>query len=399
MELLNIVTLSSNPLFSSLFFLFSLLILLKLAKKKNLNLPPSPPKLPIIGNIHQLGKLPHRSLRDLSRNYGSLLLLHLGYNPTLLVSSADMVREIVKNHDIVFSDRPKTTAVDVLFYGCKDLAFAPHDEYWLCSNCLKALSAEFDVFLDQVIQEHSTLESHEETKQKDFVSIIMQLQKDGMLGMDLTRDNIKAILLDMFVGGTDTTTTTMDWMMAELLKHPNAMKKVQEEVRKVVGNKGKVDAEDISKMHYLKCVTKETFRLHPAAPLLVPRKTSASVKLKGYDIPSGTTIMINGWAIQRDPEWWEKPEEFIPERFENSSIDFKGEDFEFIPFGFGRRGCPGLPFAVASIEYVVANLLYWFDWKFPAGETADDLDMTELYGVSVNRKSPLRVIPISHQSV
>ncbi|KAK8999252.1 hypothetical protein V6N11_070428 [Hibiscus sabdariffa] len=264
---------------------------------------------------------------------------------------------------------------------------------------LKALSAEFDVFLDQVIQDHITLESHEETKQKDFVSIIMQLQKDGMLGMDLTRDNIKAILLDMFVGGTDTTTTTMDWMMAELLKHPNAMKKVQEEVRKVVGNKGKVDAEDISKMQYLKCVTKETFRLHPAAPLLVPRKTSASVKLKGYDIPSGTTIMINGWAIQRDPEWWEKPEEFIPERFENSSIDFKGEDFEFIPFGFGRRGCPGLPFAVASIEYVVANLLYWFDWKFPAGETADNLDMTELYGVSVNRKSPLRVIPISHQSV
>ncbi|MBA0820280.1 hypothetical protein Gohar_025486 [Gossypium harknessii] len=130
MELLNVAILSSKPLFLSMILLFSLLIWLKLAKRKTLNLPPSPPRLPIIGNIHQLGKLPHRSLRDLSRKYGSLLLLQLGYNPTVVVSSADIVREIVKNHDIVFSNRPRTTAVDILFYGCKDMAFAPYGEYW-----------------------------------------------------------------------------------------------------------------------------------------------------------------------------------------------------------------------------------------------------------------------------
>ncbi|MBA0725614.1 hypothetical protein Golax_022183 [Gossypium laxum] len=202
----------------------------------------------------------------------------------------------------------------------------------------------------------------------------------------------------MFVGGTDTSTTTTEWMMAELLKHPNAMKKVQEEVKSVVGNKSKVDMEDISKMEYLKCVIKETLRLHPVAPLLAPRRTSASVKLGDYHIPSDTTVLINAWAIQRDPKWWEKPEEFIPERFENSSIDFKGQDFQLIPFGFGRKGCPGMPFGVASVEYVMANLLYWFDWKLPAGQNANNLDMTELYGLTVNKKIPLHVFPISHTS-
>ncbi|MBA0841512.1 hypothetical protein Goarm_004000 [Gossypium armourianum] len=138
----------------------------------------------------------------------------------------------------------------------------------------------------------------------------------------------------MFVAGIDSSTTTKVWMMAELFNHSNAMKKVQEEVRNVVGNKLKVDAEDISKMKYLKCVLKETLRLHPTGPLLLPRQTSASVKLGGYDIPSNTTVLINAWAIQRDPKWLENPEEFIPERFENSSIDFKGQDFQLNLFGF-----------------------------------------------------------------
>ncbi|KAK8595502.1 hypothetical protein V6N13_016869 [Hibiscus sabdariffa] len=299
MELLN---LSSNPLFLSLILLLPLFLWLKLAKGRKLNLPPSPPKLPIIGNIHQLGKLPHRALRDLSNKYGSLLLLRLGYNPTLLVSSADMVREMVKSHDIAFSDRPKTAAVKHLLYESKGMGFGPYTEFWrqvrkmsmvelfshqrvhsfqfvrdeevealinkIRSTCLKgepinltnmfmvvsgnvvsrcilshkseeengwskfgelvrrilvlftgfcigdmfpylrwadvltgyipsmkAVSAEMDAFLDQVIQEHRALESRGQvTQKKDFVSIIMQLQKDGMFD-NLTQDNIKAILL------------------------------------------------------------------------------------------------------------------------------------------------------------------------------------------------------------
>ncbi|XWS48156.1 hypothetical protein CRYUN_Cryun13aG0048700 [Craigia yunnanensis] len=412
-------------------------------KGKKLNLPPSPPKLPIIGNIHQLGKLPHRSLRDLSRKYGSLLLLQLGHNPTLVVSSVEMAdqapqqqiscsmdavilvlhrmfvrdegvglvinkvhRASVKGDSINLTEMMLAVSKNIVSRCAISRKFQDEDAtskfgqlaerllVLLMSFCigdmfpylrwldvltgfipsLKAVSGEVDTCFDQIIEEHRALKSHDEvTNKKDFISIILQLQKDGMLEMDLTQDNIKAILLDMFVGGTDTTATTTEWMMAELLKHPNIMKKVQQEVRNVVGKKPKVDMNDISQMEYLKCVIKETLRLHPVVPLLIPRETTASVKLGGYDIPSNIKVLINVWAIQRDPNWWEKPE-FIPERFENSPVDFKGQDFQFIPFGFGRRGCPGMLFGVASIEYVIANLLYLFDWKLAAGENVENMD-------------------------
>ncbi|KAK8992117.1 hypothetical protein V6N11_045009 [Hibiscus sabdariffa] len=261
---------------------------------------------------------------------------------------------------------------------------------------MKAVSAELDAFLNQVITEHRALEHRAQvTHKKDFVSIIMQLQKDGMFEK-LTQDNIKAILLVISTLASAFITTS-EWMMAELLKHPNIMRRVQQEVRNLVGNKSKVDPEDIRKMEYLKCVVKETLRLHPPGVFL-PRKTTTSVKLGGFDIPSNTSVLINEWAIHRDPKWWEKPEEFIPERFEKSSIDFQGQDFHYIPFGIGRRGCPGMSFGVASVEHVMANLLYWFDWKLPAGETAEKLDMSELYGLRVSKKTPLHALAIPHSS-
>ncbi|PON49923.1 Cytochrome P450, E-class, group I [Trema orientale] len=206
----------------------------------------------------------------------------------------------------------------------------------------------------------------------------------------------------MFVGGSDTTSTALEWLMAELVRNPRVMKKAQEEVRSVVGNKGEIDMNDINQMEYLKCVIKETLRLHPPAVLLVPRRTMASVELGGYNIPENTRVFVNAWAIQRDPSVWDEPEEFIPERFENNSIDFKlGQNFELIPFGFGRRGCPGLAFGVTSTEYVVANLLYWFDWELPADDDggrilAEDLDMSEVYGLTVHKKTPLHLVPISY---
>ncbi|GLU08781.1 hypothetical protein SLE2022_256710 [Rubroshorea leprosula] len=155
--------------------------------------------------------------------------------------------------------------------------------------------------------------------------------------------------------------------MAELLKNPNIMRKMQLEVREVTKNKTKIDASDINKMKYLKCVIKETLRLHPPFPFLAPREASASVKVGGYDIPPKTKVFINIWIIQRDPKSWERPEEFYPERFENNPIDYRGGDHQFLPFGSGRRVCPGILFGIALVEYLIANVLCWFDWKSPVG--------------------------------
>lgn len=200
----------------------------------------------------------------------------------------------------------------------------------------------------------------------------------------------------MFVGGTDTTSAALEWAMSELIRNPIIMEKVQEEVRRVVGHKSNLEEDDVNQMHYLKCVVKETLRLHPPTPLLAPRQTMTSVKLKGYDIPEKTMVYINAWAMQMDPELWERPEEFLPERFENSQVDFKAQEyFQFIPFGFGRRGCPGMNFAIASIEYTLASLLYWFDWKLPKENDTLDIDMSERFGLVVSKKIPLHLKPKS----
>lgn len=153
------------------------------------------------------------------------------------------------------------------------------------------------------------------------------------------------------VGGTDTTATMVEWVMAELMKHPDDMKKVQEELKEVVGMSNLVEESHLPKLHYLDAVIKETSRLHPALPLLVPRCPSESTTIGGYYIPKGSRIFINVWAIQRDPSVWDNPLEFRPKRFLNddysscSNFDYKGNKFEYLPFGSGRRICAGLPLA------------------------------------------------------
>lgn len=183
--------------------------------------------------------------------------------------------------------------------------------------------------------------------------------------------------------------------MTELLRHPNVMRKVQNEIRDILGCKPEITDEDLEKMQYLKAVIKETLRLHPPIPLLVPRAASQDVKVNGYDIAAGTMVITNAWAIGRDPGSWDEPEEFRAERFLNSSVDFKGHDFQLIPFGAGRRGCPGIAFAMVTNEFVLANLLHKFDWELPNGGNVEDLDMAELPGVTIHRKVPLLAVATS----
>jgi len=201
----------------------------------------------------------------------------------------------------------------------------------------------------------------------------------------------------MFNAGTDTSATTLLWTMTELVRNPAMMRKAQEEVREAAKGKSQVEETDLLGLIYLRSVIKEALRLHPPLPLLVPRETIEDCKIRGYEVPRGTTVFINVTAISTDPKSWENPEEFRPERFLNSSIDFKGQNYEFLPFGSGRRGCPGINFGVVIVELALANLLHRFDWKLPEGMSIEDVDMEEAYGLTTRKRTPLCLIatPVS----
>jgi len=197
---------------------------------------------------------------------------------------------------------------------------------------------------------------------------------------------------DMLVASTDTTAATTVWAMTALLKNPRVLKKVQEEIRTLGGKKEFLEEEDIEKFPYFKAVTKEVLRLYLPAPLLVARETNEACMIGGYEIPARTIVYVNAWAIHRDPESWKDPEEFLPERFLDSNVDFYGQDFELIPFGAGRRICPGIPMAVASVNLILANLLNSFDWELPEGVRKEDIDTEMLPGLTQHKKNPLYVL-------
>ena len=200
----------------------------------------------------------------------------------------------------------------------------------------------------------------------------------------------------MFLGGTETSSTTLEWAMSELIRNPKSMEKAHAEVRRVFGESGKVEETKLDELNYLRSVIKETLRLHPAFPLMLPRECREKCEIDGYDIPVKSKIIVNAWAIGRDANHWVEAETFIPERFLDGAIDYKGTNFEFIPFGAGRRMCPGVLFAMANVEYALALLLYHFDWKLPNETKPEDLDMTEFFGIEVKRKNDLMLIPIPY---
>ncbi|TYJ34919.1 hypothetical protein E1A91_A05G200900v1 [Gossypium mustelinum] len=170
------------------------------------------------------------------------------------------------------------------------------------------------------------------------------------------------------------------------MKYPKCLKKTQAEVRDLIGKKGFVNEDDIQGLTYLKAVIKETFRLQPTAPLLVPRETLGKCIIGGYNVPAKTLVFVNAWAIGKDLETWENPEEFSPERFIGCSIDYKGLHFELVPFSAGRRICPGMRMGVATMELALSNLLYNFDWEMPIGMNKEDFDFEALPGITAHKK-------------
>ncbi|KAL6658692.1 hypothetical protein ACP70R_002732 [Stipagrostis hirtigluma subsp. patula] len=208
--------------------------------------------------------------------------------------------------------------------------------------------------------------------------------------------------LDMFQAGIETSYLVLDYTMAELMINKHVMAKLQEEVRRCTPMAKRLDIvteEDLNNMPYLKTTVKETLRLHPPVPLLVPHLSTADCEINGYFVPSATRIMVNAWALGRDPMSWEKPEEFMPERFLDggsaTTVDMKGKDFQFLPFGSGRRVCPGINFGISTVEIMLANLMYHFDWQLPSEMAGNGggIDMTESFGLSLRRREKLLLVP------
>ncbi|KAH9319494.1 hypothetical protein KI387_021263, partial [Taxus chinensis] len=405
-------------------FISILLLFYIFRKIKSSRMPPGPFAWPIIGNLHQLGKLPYRSLQDLAQKHGPVMCLRLGYFPTLVVSSAEMAKEFLKTHDLAFASRPESAAGRYMAYNQELLSakrlesfrsireeevyeamrgiweksrqgsvainmstfaqslisaiiwrilvgtkysgddVAGNDQGKEFSNMVEEVSSTvtavnlgdyipyidwldlqgikkrmrkangfFDRVVQKIIEEHDNVKSRQASNVKDIIDVLLELSGNDTL-------NIKAIIFDMFLGGIGTIGTALEWTMSEMVKNPRVAKKLQEEIESVVGKDRIVTESDLGSMEYLKCVVKESLRLYPPAPLLFPHESTQDCIVGGFFIPQKTRLMVNVWAIGRDPAVWDDPLTFKPERFIGKDIDIFGRDFNILPFGAGRRGCP-----------------------------------------------------------
>ncbi|XP_031371779.1 cytochrome P450 CYP736A12-like [Punica granatum] len=465
-------------------------------------LPPGPWPLPVIGNLHMLGKLPHQSLRKLAKTYGPIMSIHLGTVPAIVASSREAAELFLKTHDRAFAGRPKTLAIEHVFYSGKGIAFTDYGPYWqnvrklcisqlfspskidrfgamrkegLChivrkikeaavadqvvdvsalveeligdmsfrmilgssfkdrSN-LKAIiheglrlagtfnladyvplfrafdlqgitqrSKEIHVSIDKVLEE--IIDEHERNDVESesvgvFVDVLLSMMNQSLdtdnnkLTVSLNRTNLKAILLDMITGSYESSSIAINWAFSELLRNPHVMAQLQEELNTVVGMDRMVEEADLMKLNYLEMVVKETLRLHPVEPLLLPHECKEDTVINGYHIPKKSRIIVNVGAIGRDPKIWSgNAEEFIPERFIDNDIDLKGHDFQLIPFGSGRRICPGMVLGLINVQLVAAQLVHCFKWELPHGMLPCELDMTEEYGMSCSRANHLLLKP------
>ncbi|XP_051116977.1 6,7,8-trihydroxycoumarin synthase-like [Andrographis paniculata] len=470
-------------------------------------IPPGPPGLPLIGNLHQFATagIPHIFLWKLAKKYGPIMQMKLGSVPVLIISSAKFAKNVLKTHDLVFCSRPKLRGQQKLSYNGVDIAFSPYNEYWremrkitavhlfsvkkiqsfypirkdeiihrmikrVASSCghvvnlndlamaltstliyrsafgkrydeegremrrfnelmhdaeavaatsfvsdyfpwfgwvdklngslnrLDATCKKLDLFYQELIDEHVDPDRAKNVDlDEDILDVLIKLKEEKLGSIELNWDHIKALLMNIIIAATDTTAAAIVWTMTGLMKTPNVMKKLQIEMRSTIGSKGYVDEEDLPKLPYLKAVISESLRLYPPAPLLVPRETIETCTLEGYKIEPKTLVYVNAWAISRDPEYWENPDEFLPERFLGKNVDIKGQDnYNMIPFGSGRRICPGMHMGLATVELTVANLVYPFDWELPENICAQDIDTDPLLGISMQKKNPLYIVPMKY---
>ncbi|KAF7828927.1 cytochrome P450 84A1 [Senna tora] len=280
------------------------------------------------------------------------------------------------------------------------------DPQGLTARLTKARAA-LDSFIDNIIDQHMEKKKlTHNNEQTDMVDELLAFyttnsdhsnklsQSDDLHNsIKLTKDNIKAIIMDVMFGGTETVASAIEWAMSELMRSPEDLKRVQQELADVVGLDRTVEESDFDNLTYLRCVLKETLRLHPPIPLLL-HETAEDAVVSGYFIPKKARVMINAWAIGRDPNSWEEPDTFKPARFLKEGVpDFKGNNFEFIPFGSGRRSCPGMQLGLYALDLAVAHLLHCFTWELPDGMKPSEMDMSDVFGLTAPRASRLVAVP------
>jgi cytochrome P450 len=483
-------------------------------REKALKLPPGPRGWPVLGSLGALaGALPpHRALAALAARHGPLRHLRLGSYHTVVASSADAARLVLRTHDSALADRPDTAAGEITSYGYLGIVHTPRGAYWrmarrLCatelfsarrvesfqdvraqemralarglfgcaagrravavrehvagatmrnilrmavgekwSGCygspegeafrrsldeafaatgavsnvgewvpwlgwldvqgfkrkMKRLHDLHDHFYEKILVDHEERRrlaqaSGGEFVATDLVDVLLQLSEESTKlesesEASLPRDGVKALIQDIIAGGTESSAVTIEWAMAELLRHPEAMAKATDELDRVVGSGRWVAERDLPELHYIDAVVKETLRLHPVGPLLVPHYARERTVVAGYDVPAGARVLVNAWAIARDPASWpDAPDAFQPERFLGAAaaVDVRGAHFELLPFGSGRRICPAYDLAMKLVAAGVANLVHGFAWRLPDGVAAEDVSMEEHVGLSTRRKVPL----------
>ncbi|KAL0289355.1 UNVERIFIED_CONTAM: Trimethyltridecatetraene synthase [Sesamum calycinum] len=252
---------------------------------------------------------------------------------------------------------------------------------------MKAVGKKLDRLYSYVLDDHLTRKAaRTDFIPEDVLDSLLQLAEDPNLEIKLTRDH------NLLVGGTDTTATTLEWTIHEILRHPQTIEKAKEELDRVIGRDRWVEEKDHSQLPYIDAIIMESMRLHPIATLLAPHYAMEDCKVAGYDIAKGTAVLINTWSLGRDPNSWDSPFEFLPERFLDKDIDIMGSNFSILPFGSGRRRCPGYALGLKVIRTTLANLLHGFELKLVGGMKPEDVSVEEVYGLTTHPKEPLTII-------
>ncbi|XP_051136844.1 cytochrome P450 71D95-like [Andrographis paniculata] len=462
---------------------------------KNVKLPPCPPRLPVIGNLHHLsGGLAHQMMAKMAKTYGPVMRLQLGEISAVVISSREAAKEVLKVQDPACADRPESIGTNIVWKA--GMAFSPYNDYWrqmrkicivemlsaknvksfesmrqdevsrllqsiraaalageavdvteksiaytatttgraafgsvtedrrvvlidmmkkasaisggleladlfpsskllslLCFNKyrLMRMRRKVDAILGVIVDEHRS-NPKGEFGGEDMVDVLLRVQSSGEFQFPISNDNVNGVLYNLFTAGA-AGSAAMDWAIVELVRCPRAMARVQKEVREALKGKETVEEGDLQKLTYLKWVIKETLRMHPPASLIPRSCRSDNCTVDGYTIPKNSKVIINAWSLGRDPKYWDQPDTFMPERFENSSLDYLGNNFEYLPFGAGRRKCPGLNFGMANLVVPLSQMMYHFDWHMPEGMSPDDIDVTEVDGLSISRKNSLFLVP------